>query len=178
MTQPVKKTIGIFSLLLMAALIILIWGRINTTIEIQEQTQVLPAFTFTNLDHTLFHADQIADYDGRLIIVYFDPDCAYCQDIPKKILLEKEKLKDSKIIMVTQSDRDKVIQYAAAQQLLHIAGLHLLLDTKHAFPGIFGTRAVPSFFVYKHNKLVNKFTGSTRFENLLSDTAIKPSYDR
>lgn len=106
---------------------------------------------------------------GNVIIQLFSPDCEHCQYMAQNFIKNKEKLKNIEIVMVTPfGDSTSVVKFAQTYQLNSLTNVHLLLDTKADFFKIFGSSLVPSFYVYKNNKLVKSIKGETKIENLLN----------
>lgn len=132
----------------------------------------LPAFSFYKLDNTPYTADSVANTDGRLIIMLFSPDCEHCQYTAKSYVQHKQLLESSKILMVTPADSLSATKFYTGYQLNTLPNVVVLRDPKMTYPGTFGAGMIPTFLVYKNRKLINRFIGETRVDNLLSDSTM------
>lgn len=168
-----RKIIGIillvFSFLVIGYLVYQINHKINIKNRVAENIITIPQFSFSTIQHQTFTKQNIRDTLGNVIIQLFSPDCEHCQYMAQSMVKNKEKLKDIEIIMVTPfADSSSAAQFAQTYQLNTLKNVHLLLDNKAAFFKIFGSSLVPSFYVYKNNKLVKAIKGETKIENLLN----------
>ncbi|MBS0031354.1 peroxiredoxin family protein [Chitinophaga sp. 22321] len=173
MKRKLSMVIGGVLLLFVSFMGYHIFKTIKKKKEIGQQANTLPAFRFYKQDKTEFNLDSLHNYSDRLIIEYFSPDCEHCQYTAQKYVAEKEKLQNCKILMVTFSDSLSVAHFYQDYKLNTMPNIIVLSDPGIKFPGYFGAGVIPSFYVYKNNRLVNKFLGETRINNLLSDTLIK-----
>ena len=132
----------------------------------------LPSFSFYKLDNTPFTDDSVANNTDRLIIMLFSPDCEHCQYTAKSYVQHKQQLESSKILMVTVADSLSTAKFYADYGLNTLPNIVILRDPKMAFPKTFGAGLVPTFLVYRNRKLVNKFVGETKVDNLLTDSTL------
>ncbi len=127
----------------------------------------LPKFTFQSLANTAYSTDNIVNVDGRIIINLFSPNCEHCQYMAETFLKYKDDLKNMSIIMISHSDSATVSRFYNSYGLKKLPNVVVLKDPMFTFYKIFGTEAIPSFFVYNHQQLVKKIIGETKIENLL-----------
>ena len=132
----------------------------------------LPSFSFYKLDNTPFTADSVANNKDRLIIMLFSPDCEHCQYTAKSYVQHKQELESSKILMVTLADSLSATKFYTDYQLNTLPNIVMLRDPQMTFPKTFGAGMIPTFLVYKNGKLINRFIGETRVDNLLSDSTM------
>lgn len=162
-------------LLIAVVLFVIGYFGYKTVYKIQMQKQAalntatIPQFTFETINHQSFGRQNIKDTLGNVDIMLFSPDCEHCQYMAQSMVQHKEQIKNIQFIMVTPfGDSASVAQFAQTYGLNALPNVQLLLDTKVAFPKIFGSSLVPSFYVYKNNRLVKGIKGETRMENLLN----------
>ena len=134
-----------------------------------EKARSLPVFSFTRLDGTPFTDDSLPNDGRRLIIMLFSPDCEHCQHTAKNFVRRVRSLGSCRLLLVTLADSLAAAQFYTDYRLELLPQLILLRDPGANFPRIFGVGVIPSFFVYKDRRLVNKFIGESRLDNLLSD---------
>lgn len=143
-------------------------SKINKDRSVAKNTATLPPFNFLKIDNWPFTKQDIVDTLGKVIIELFSPDCEHCQYMAKALVANRDNFLDAEIIMVTPfGDSATVAKFVEKYQLNLLPKGHFLLDTRLDFPKIFGTSIVPSFFIYKNNKLVKSIKGETKVENLL-----------
>jgi thiol-disulfide isomerase/thioredoxin len=169
----------LLAILLMAAGVFLIsWlGYKIHRVKIRKETLAsaivnLPSFSFYKLDNTPFTSDSVANSKDRLIIMLFSPDCEHCQYTAKNYVQHKHELESSKILMVTLADSLSASKFYTDYQLNTLPNILMLRDPQMTFPKTFGAGMIPTFLVYKNGKLINRFIGETRIDNLLSDSTL------
>lgn len=146
-----------------------IYHAIQMKDMIAKNTATLPQFQFITIQNQPYTKQNLIDTLGNVIIELFSPDCEHCQYMAQSIVKNNEKLKDVEIIMVTPfGDSSSIAQFAQNYGINTIGNVHLLLDSKGDFFKIFGNSIVPSFYIYKNNKLVKSIKGETKIENLLN----------
>jgi thiol-disulfide isomerase/thioredoxin len=144
-------------------------STINLKKQIAENIVTIPKFSFTTIQHSSFTKQNIPDTLGTIIIQLFSPDCEHCQYMAQSFVKNKEKLRNVEIIMVTPfGDSSSVEKFSHDYGLDSLSNVHLLLDTHDDFFKIFGSSLVPSFYVYKNNKLIKSIKGEIKIENLLN----------
>jgi thiol-disulfide isomerase/thioredoxin len=143
-----------------------ILNKIKAKEKIAKQINSLPNFSFKKLDNTNYLNKDITNKNGRIIIEYFNPSCEHCQNMAKMLFEKKDEINQTIILMVTSDQIDNVKQFGFKYHLNAINNVVLLRDPQFQFQKIFGTAFVPSFLIYKNQKLVNKIIGETKFENL------------
>lgn len=87
----------------------------------------------------------------------------------ERIVENKEKFHGIEIPMITPfGDSSTVSQFAQTYELNSLTNVHLLLDPKLEFPKIFSSSLVPSFYIYRENRLVKNIKKKTKIGNLLN----------
>lgn len=169
MKRILKIIISIVVLFFLGSLIFKIVHKINSKKLIAENTATIPQFSFTTIQHNSFTKKNITDTLSKIIIQLFSPDCEHCQYMAQSFAKNKERLKRMEILMVTPfGDSSSVIKFSHDYGLDSLSNIRLLLDTHADFFKIFGTSLVPSFYVYKNNKLIKSIKGETKIENLIN----------
>lgn len=146
-----------------------IYNTLQQKKKIERGTAILPAFKFYGLNNTIFSNSSLHDINSGVILNFFSPACEHCQYMATQYLKLKEQLKSITILMVTEADSSATAKFYNNYQLSQMPNIIVMRDTKFQFPAIFGTGVVPSFFVYKKQKLIKKIIGETKIENLLSE---------
>lgn len=169
MRKVLKVIISIVAIFLVGYLVYQIVHKLNIKKQIAESTATIPQFSFSTIQHQPFTKKNISDTLGKVIIQLFSPDCEHCQFMAQSFVKNKEKLKGIEILMVTPfGDSSSVMKFSHEYGLDSLSNVQLLLDTHADFFKIFGSSLVPSFYVYKNNKIVKSIKGETKIENLLN----------
>ena len=143
--------------------------KINFNKQVAEKITTIPQFSFITIEHNPYTKQNIEDTLGSIIIQLFSPDCEHCQYMAQSFLINKEKIIHLEILMITPfGDSASVTKFSHDYGLDSLNNIQLLLDTQGDFFKLFGSSAVPSFFVYKNNMLVKSIMGETTIENLLN----------
>ncbi len=133
-----------------------------------KNTKTIPLFSFVSMSGKKFSNLDLPNVDAKIVFNYFSPDCDHCQYMATQYFKNREKLKDILILMITIADSNSVAVFSNNYQLSSMPNIILLRDDKYDFYKIFGTMNVPSFFIYRHKKLVKKIIGETKIENILA----------
>ena len=167
-----KKKVILFGLLLFIFSFIYLSYKIyfklkqNNLIELNIDT--LPTFSFTSITSESFNNKDLINKKGTIIFNFFSPTCEHCQYMAKMYKQHENQLKNITILMVTIADSSAVANFNNMYQIYELKNIILLRDTDFLFYKLFGTSNVPSFFIYKNNRLIKKVIGETRIENLLN----------
>jgi thiol-disulfide isomerase/thioredoxin len=135
---------------------------------IKKNTATLPQFSFVMLNNKIYRNADIPNINSKIIINFFSPSCEHCQYMATQFLKNREQLKDIIILMVTTEDSNNVTKFNKDYLLNTLPNIVLLRDDSFRFYEIFGTAAIPSFFVYEKQILVKKIIGETKIENILN----------
>lgn len=169
MRKVIRIIIYIIAFLLIGYLGYKIVFAIKFKQQVAENTAAIPQFQFTTIQHQPFTKQNLIDTLGNVIIELFSPDCYHCQYMAESFVKNKKKLKNMEIIMVTPfGDSSSIALFIETYRLNTLENIQVLLDSKAEFFKIFGNSVVPSFYVYKNNKLVKSIKGETKIENLLN----------
>lgn len=159
-------------LLLLIIILVFTVYKLSCFIKIKHDKEILvstiPKFNLLTLGNKSFSNKSI-DYNYKTIIInLFSPSCEHCQNSAKLFLKNTSKLKDMQILMISTSDSLSLIKFQNDYHLLDMPNLIILRDTNYQSLKIFGSSVIPSFFIYKNNKLNKKYIGETKI-NLLID---------
>jgi hypothetical protein len=130
--------------------------------------ETLPALPFYTMEGTRFDSAAFTGYKGRLILLFFMPDCEHCQYMARELYKHAKDFGNSRIVMVTVADSESVVAFNKQYRLNELSNVQVLRDKYLQFPGLFGSSVVPSFFIYSAGKLTRKITGETRIGNLMA----------
>jgi hypothetical protein len=99
-----KKLIIIIPLIITVLIFLMIF-KISYTIfqnnKIEEQIQTLPPFAFTNNKTVETFTDNRVKLGKELLILYFDPECDFCQKEVNQIGEQIEKFNNCQLLFIT-----------------------------------------------------------------------------
>ncbi len=144
----------------------------NVKKQAESRIQELPSFSFFNLNEELFTYQNIEKEETLLI--YFHPDCEHCQYEAKQIVLNKEKFKETQIIMISPASLLAINQFNKTYELNKIKNLEVLWDKERKFENYFGVATFPTILIYDdENQLQKKHKGEVKIEAILKELKIK-----
>lgn len=157
---------GIFSLTLF--LLYQINVKLNKNEKVKAEIKFLPDLkikSFNDIDYNVNNLD-----GKKLLIIYFDPTCDFCQDKAKEFYEYKDSIFNFNIFMITSNkDLSKTISFYNTYNLSEIKSLKLAVDSTNMFSNTFNTFKIPSYFFYdEKHKLIKIVNGSVLIQTLLS----------
>lgn len=167
--MKLKKTIFLLILLSCStSLIYQIIKKVNKKEKIKIEIKTLPKLNFkafNNLDYDINKQD-----NKKLLIIYFDPSCDFCQEKAKEFYENRDSISHFNIFMVTTNkDLSKTYLFYNSFKLKEIKGLHIGIDSTNEFYSSFNTLIVPSYFFYdEKHKLIKSINGSVLIQTVLN----------
>lgn len=133
----------------------------------------LKVFKFYNLDSSGF-SNQDIPAGKSIYIVYFDPDCDFCESEISLIMNNISQFKQTEILMVSSNSPDRIRRIGEKFNISHVKTVHLLWDKDIQFQTLFGKSIIPSSFVYSPDHvLLKKYEGLVRIEALIKLVNLK-----
>jgi len=154
--------------LLVLALVGYLGVRIYRLGVARSNREALPDFSFVTLNNKSYTKKDLPDSVHTLIINYFSPDCDYCRFMAGSFWTNRNRFNNTFVIMVTGADSAITARFSTDYKMNELPNLVIVRDPQTRFPGLFGSSAIPSFFIYSHQRLVKQFFGETKVDNLLS----------
>lgn len=144
-----------------------IYKTINKKSAIEKATASLPVFRFYTLQGQPFTNDSLQK-DQSTVFTYFNTGCEHCQYEVVQIIKNEKQLNQANLLMISNQPVQELKAFDSLYHLSSYPFIKLLRDSAGSFPEIFGTAMVPSMFIYNNEKrLVKKFLGETKIENLI-----------
>ncbi len=113
----------------------------------QKKRQSLPDFQFENLDGGVLQRSDLPTGKPATIL-FFDPDCSHCKETIESIVQHIGAFVDNTLVIVSPSDRTRVIPYLLEKGLLGHAGVLVGTCTAQQFLDTFGTTLTPTTLFY------------------------------
>ena len=115
--------------------------------EEQKKRQSLPDFHFENLDGGELQRSDLPPGKPATIL-FLDPDCSHCKQTIESIVQHIGAFADNTLVIVSPSDRTRVIPYLLEKGLLGRPGVLVGTCTAQQFLDTFGTTQTPTTLFY------------------------------
>jgi thiol-disulfide isomerase/thioredoxin len=151
---------------LFSAGIILIVLKISNRKAFAEHPKVLPEYNFLTIDKNPFEIDTVMT--SSLIIVFYSPDCTFCEHEGADLSRNSKDFTDSKILFVTIECTDSASAYSKRFGIDTITNFYSLVDTSYQALLTFGIKAIPTTLIYdRDRRLVKVFEGEVNAKKIL-----------
>ncbi|MFW6249120.1 MAG: peroxiredoxin family protein [Bacteroidota bacterium] len=141
----------------------------NEKKEAEERIQSIPQAAFVSLTGEKV---SLRDFDPAkpLVIIYFHPECDYCQYEAQEIAQNSIAFNNCQLVMITADDSlQRIEQFCNEYNFWEIDNLEVLQDEENRFKKIFGKAVIPSIYIYDENqKLTKCFLGETKPEAIIA----------
>ncbi len=149
--------------------IILVGGIIVKVIKANdsvERIKTLPSFVLSTLEGNIFNSDDLEK--GPLLIVYFHPECEYCQYEISTLIANNMQSSGIKVLLVSNAMPESIKRFMEPFDI-NSTNFHILSDTSVVFTEMFGIHVVPVNILYDENlKLIKYFKGEVRTDAILN----------
>ncbi len=137
----------------------------------QALPEVLPDFTVYDLNDKAFTQADMAT-EGRLVIIFYDPGCGYCQKEAVAIGKQYERFKQASLYFVAMQDKPIIEEFIRqyGKDLLGKPNVHFLRDADYEFIDKFNPKEYPSTYVFSatNRRLIRYLSGDTPIGTLIS----------
>lgn len=137
--------------------------------EKKEKTEALknvPAFSLITINGSSFTQHDLAD-DQTKVIVYFSPDCHFCQAETEEFSKKRQSTKNIQWIWVASEPLNEIKEFAVKHNLDKQSNIVWCHDEMAKLYRKLGMSSVPYFLVYdKDNHLIKKNSGAIKLEKL------------
>lgn len=137
----------------------------------QELPAVLPDFTLYGMTGDEFKPSDMAT-EGRLIVIFYDPGCGYCQKETVAIGKNYDRFKNASLYFVAMQDKPLIDEFIQkyGQELHNKPNVHFLRDANYEFIDKFNPREYPSTYVFSasNRRLIRYLSGDTPIGTLIA----------
>jgi thiol-disulfide isomerase/thioredoxin len=125
----------------------------------------MPALLATMVDNAQVN---FRDLKGKVLLVFFNPDCDHCQREAKLISENKDVFSGYQVYFVTPDQLPVIAQFAVDYDLMD-SNFHFgRSEPADIFNSVGAITNLPTFFVFNDQILVGKYEGETTIENIKS----------
>lgn len=151
---------------LFAAVITLIVIKISNRKIFVEHPNVLQEYIFLTTEKNPFKTDTLKT--NSLIIVFYSPNCTFCEHEGADLSRNAKDFIDSKILFVTAESVDSARAYSKRFGIDTITNFYSLVDTSSQAVLDFGIKTIPTTLIYDRNRrLLKVFEGEVNARKIL-----------
>ncbi len=141
-------------------------AKINTKVKVEKTLQIIPEFSFQNLEGETFTKKDLKK-GQQTIFIYFNSGCDYCQNEAKLIKEHIDEFNNVQLIFVSIETIDEIKTFSKQYQLDNYDNITFLSDKRDGFTTRFGATSVPYLLIYdKNQKLIKKHKGQLTLNGL------------
>jgi peroxiredoxin len=130
----------------------------------EQKQNDLPKMMITTLDKTQVNARIL---EGNIILILFQPDCDHCQREAKEIRAHLDSFKEYSIFFISADQMPAIEKFGKDYDLLGHQNIQFAMTTIENVLNNFGSIPAPSIYIYRDQKLVQKFNGEVAIEKVL-----------
>lgn len=162
LTVLIIVSISIVFLMLVGGIIV----KVVKANDSAEKIETLPSFSLGTLDGSVFNSDDLKK--GPLLIVYFHPDCEYCQYEISTLIENDIQSRGIKVLFVSHASPESIHKFMEPFDI-NYENFHILSDTSLVFSAVFRINVVPVNILYDEDlKLVKYFKGEVKPDAILN----------
>lgn len=133
-----------------------------------ESLENIPSFMVKDISGKTFTNNDLPE--GNKLLVYFNPECEYCQAEMAELSKLNRKYKNIHWIMFTDNSLEEIRKFAEKYNLAKAENIKWCNDPESKVYIKFAMTGIPYFLGYNsENKLVHRSTGAIKIENVLAD---------
>lgn len=127
----------------------------------------IPSFSVQTIDNKIFTQKDLPQ--GKKVLVYFHPECHYCQAEMEELAKINAQYPDIHWILFTDEPLEKIRKFAEQYQLTHQPNITWCNDPNSQVYLSFAMKSVPYFLGYNdENQLVFRNSGAVKSEKIIS----------
>ncbi len=146
-----------------------IYKSIKEKKAVAERIRITPSFSFDDLYGYTFQNTDV-NIGRSCLLIYFHPDCEHCQYEASLFIPNRRELTPYQILMISSDSIQNIKKFEEKYHLNEMDNVVMLHDPNYDFEKIFGTKMIPTSFIYdKKQKLKKIFKGEVKIEAILKN---------
>lgn len=166
-----KRTLKIFAAvipILLTGFLVYLFFNFQKEKEKTDALKNAPAFHLTTIDGTTFTQENLAE-DRIKIILYFSPECHFCQAEAKELSRVYDQYQNIQWIWIASEPLHEIKAFARKYNLDTQSNMYWCHDEMAVFYQKLSIKTVPYILVYdKKNQLIRRNAGAIKIEKLLT----------
>lgn len=167
-TKKPLKIVAVLIPILAIGILIYLFSNFQKKKDRIEALKNIPAFSVRDINGNSVTNKSLPQ--GNKVLVYFNPDCEYCQAEMAELSKINGKHKNIHWIMFTDKPLFEIKNFAKKYKLDKAQNIQWCNDPKSEVYLKFAMTGIPYFLGYNDkNKLIHRSTGAIKIEKVLSD---------
>jgi len=166
-----NKSLKVFAILIPVLLIgvmLYFFNSFKTKKATADKLKAIPAFSLKTIKGEIFTTETLTKNRYK-ILVYFSPNCHYCEEEAEELSKIYTKYPDVQWIWIASEPIEQIKTFAEKYQLDREENIHWCQDEMARLYQKFAMSSVPFFLAYdKNNKLVFRNKGAIKLEKVLN----------
>lgn len=168
MKKFLKIILPIFVLAILVFLSYRVWDKIQYKNEVEENTEILPDFSYQNIQGSSFKKQDL-NKNLPVVFIYFNSECEYCQHEARDIKENIPAFKNAQLLFVSTEKPERIEEFAQTYKLNRYDNIYFLYDERGHFARTFDANSIPFLAIYnKDDQLVKKIKGQTTVSTILA----------
>jgi peroxiredoxin len=130
----------------------------------QKEVNQLPVMTLVDANKDRIDANKLT---GKNIFILFFPDCEHCQREATEIAERITSFENYTIYFVSINPFEEIIGFSKKYKLDKFVNVKFVQTTGDAVYTNFGSVPTPSMYIFNNGKLIKKFNGETKVDEIL-----------
>lgn len=162
------KIIAIIIPILLIGIITYLFFNFQKKKELVNALATIPSFSVKDIRGKTISNNNLNE--GNKVLVYFDPECEYCQTEMEELSRLNEKHEDINWVMFSTASLADIRKFAKYYHLDIARNIKWCHDADAKVYQKFSMTGIPYFLGYNsENKLVHRSTGAIKIEKVLAD---------
>ena len=107
------------------------------------------------------------DVQGKTVLIFFNPDCDHCQNEARQISERKQIFRDYAVYFISVDSMQNIMKFADEHKLKEANFYFAQTEGGQVLNTVGPLPSVPAIFIYNNKKLVKKFEGEVKLEELM-----------
>ena len=165
-TIIIKYSICIIALAILGLFGMALYGHYSRFSSIR----FLPDVQAVTIDGEIFDLKQEIDSSKRTAILYFNPDCEFCQQEIKGIVSRYSECRNVQWVFYTLAQLAEVIPFANEYQISNVPDSYIILEEWPRLYKELNIKAPPELFIYdEHGEIMVHHKGATSINTIVEE---------
>lgn len=135
----------------------------STIVEVPSVNE-LPILNVKKMDGTKL---MLSEAMGKVVLIFFSPDCDHCQNEAKQIQARKQVFKDYNVYFVAADSMKNIVQFAGEYDLVQSNFHFAQAEAYDVYKSVGPMPSIPAIFIYNNKRLIKKFEGEIGLDEVM-----------
>ena len=128
------------------------------------QVNDLPMLSVKAIDSTVI---SLRDLPGKVILIYFNPECDHCQSEAREISLQKPSFKQYQVYFIASDSIQNIVNFRETYELTEQNFYFAQAGLAEVYEAVGPIPSVPAIYIYNEKHLVKRLEGQVPMEELI-----------